>query len=333
MGGMDKKLKHLVFDYQASVRTAVEVMQRSGIPLPLTCENWVETDIPKHGELEDGIRYFKHGHGCKVYLTTGPVDFDFGRLGEIDGFDVWRLVNFAGSKLADYGFETNAAVEESFRAAVKSGSLVSSGYILYYVTDSVRLLAVEVCNDFPNDSLPYCDKDAVLTLYANCFLAADLMRKNYEKLSHKLEKNKYLSQNDRVNFRIYFSSWLGYLGVTCEGFRNLSMRLLLKKNRPESFCELISKCDEIGRLLKRHAESLREFRNNVFHLREDIRAILLFAADDAGRLAWAGELHSTIAEFLSEYRVLCEVHYVMHGRRSESQIGGKYPRRRKTPLS
>jgi hypothetical protein len=80
---MDTQLKHLIFAYQASVRTAVEIMQRSGIPLPTTCGDWVETDIPNSGELEGGIRYVKHGIGCKVDLPTGPVDFDFGRLGEI----------------------------------------------------------------------------------------------------------------------------------------------------------------------------------------------------------------------------------------------------------
>ncbi|WP_442783149.1 DUF6896 domain-containing protein [Collimonas fungivorans] len=330
---MDKQLKNLVSDYQASVRTAVEIMQRSGIRLPTTCGDWVETDIPQSGELEDGIRYIKHGYGCKVELSTGPVDFDFGELGEIDGFDVWRLVSFAGHRLAEYGYETSDAVEESFKAAVKSGSLVSSGYILYYVADSVRSLAIEVYNDFPNDFLPHRDQDKVMALYTKCFLAADLMRKNYEKLSHKWEKNNHLSQSEKVDLGIYFSSWLGYLGVTCEGFKKLNMRLLLKENRPKSFHELISKCDDIGKLRKRHSESLREFRNNVFHLRDDIKPILRFAADDAGRLAWAGELHAAIAEFLSEYSVLCEVHYVMQGRRSESQIGRKLPRRRKTTVS
>lgn len=319
-GDMDKKLKKLISGYQASVRTAVEIMQRSGIPLPITCHDWTETDIPAQGELEGGISYFKHGFGCEVSLPAGPVDFDFGRIGEIDGFDLWRLVKFASPNLIAYGFESNDAVEKSFEAAVKSGSLVSSPYFLYYVADTVRSLAVEVRKDCPGDSLPHLDQDEVLTLYAHCFLAAEVMRRNYEKLSVRMKKNGCLSRKDRVEFRIYFTSWLGYLRTTSEGFQQLNMRLLLTHNRPQSFSELISKSAEIGRILKQHGDALRQVRNNVFHLREDIKPLMRFAVDDMDRLTWAQELHSALDEFFSSYRVLCEVHYVMHGRESESQI-------------
>jgi hypothetical protein len=302
------------------VRTAVEIMQRSGVPLPVTCHDWTETDIPARGELDGGIGYFKHGFGCEANLPTGPVDFDFGRIGEIDGFDLWRLVKFAGPNLVDYGFESSDAVEKSFDAEVKSGSLVSSPYLLYYIADSVRSLAIEVRKDFPGDSLPRLNQDEVLTLYPHGFLAADVMRRNYEKLSVRMKKNGYLSQKDRVELRIFFTSWLGYLRTTSEGFQQLNMRLLLTQNRPPPFRDLISKSDEIDRNLKRHGDALRDFRNNVFHLREDIKPLMRFAVDDMDRLTWAQEVHSALDEFFSSYRVLCEVHYVMHGREGESQI-------------
>lgn len=327
---MNNQLTNLISDYQASVRTAVELMQRSGIPLPLNCADWIETDIPEYGELDGGIRYFKHGHGCAVSLPTGKVDFDFGDQGEIGGFDVWRLAGFAGSRLAEYGFDTEEALKECFKAAVTTGSLVYSGYILYYLTGAARVRATEVHNRLPDDTLPSPDQDAVLVLYAHYFLAADLMRNNYIKLDSKWQKYSYLNQNDKATLGIYLSSWLGFLAVTCEGFRNLSMRVLLQENRPESFRELISKSDEIGRMMKRHSNPLREFRNNVFHVRKDIKVINRFFDNEADRLPWAGELHVAIAGFLSEYRVLCEVHYLMHDRRSESQLGRTRPKRRRT---
>jgi hypothetical protein len=281
---MDKKLKKLISDYQVSVRTAVELIERSGIPLPVTSRGWVDTDIPAHGELEGGVSYHKHGNGCLVDLPLGSVDFDFGKVGEIDGFDCWRLVKFSGSELAKYGFETKDAVEKSFEAAVKSGSLASSGYILYYVTESKRALASEIGRDIPNDPLPHYDQDKVVALNVHSFLAADLMRENYKKLSNKLEKNTDLSQKDEVKFRIYFSSWLGYLYSTCERFEKPKMSILLAENRPESFRELIAKSEEITRLIKLHKDPLRKLRNNVFHTREDVKPILQFAADDSGRL-------------------------------------------------
>ncbi len=133
---MNNQLAMLISDYQASAAAAVDMMQRSGIPRPPTNTDWVVTDIPQRGELEGGVRYFKHGYGCAVSLPTGTVDFDFGDRGEIDGFDAWRLASFAGDKLSDYGFADEDAITECFKAEVAAGSLVYSGYILYYVADN-----------------------------------------------------------------------------------------------------------------------------------------------------------------------------------------------------
>jgi hypothetical protein len=78
------------------------------------------------------VRYYKHGYGCAVHLPTGTVDFDFGEHGEIDGFDVWRLSNYAGRRLSAYGIASDDELKKVFDVAVKDGALVYSGYILYY---------------------------------------------------------------------------------------------------------------------------------------------------------------------------------------------------------
>lgn len=325
---MDKKLKKLISGYQASVRTAVELIASSGLPLPVTSRSWAEADIPAHGELVGGVSYCKHGNGCLVDLPSGSVDFDFGELGEIDGFDSWRLTKFAGSELAKYGFETKSAFETSFEGAVTSGEFFSPGNTLYYLKASKRTLASEIIINIPNDTLPHYDQDEVVALNVHSFLAADLMRENYKRLSSKLEKDKYLSQKDEVGFRIYFSSWLGYLYATCEKFVNPKMSILLAENRPDSFRELIPKSEKIIRLIKLHEDPLRKLRNNVFHTREDVKPILLFAADEAGRLSWAGELHSAMTEFFSMYRILCEVHYLTHDRLGESQVRKEHAKKK-----
>ena len=132
---MNNQLALLISDYQASVASAVDLMQRSGIARPPSNTDWVGTDIPQRGELEGGVRYFKHGYGCAVHLATGTVDCDFGAQGEIAGFDAWRLASFAGDRLSAYGFVDEDALTECFKAEVAAGSLVYSGYILYYVAD------------------------------------------------------------------------------------------------------------------------------------------------------------------------------------------------------
>jgi hypothetical protein len=314
---MGRKLAHLISDYQQSVRTAVALMYRSGISMPFSSASWIEADIPHRGHLEGGVEYFKHGAGCEVSLKTGKVDFDFGDQGEISGFDVWRLVRFAGARLSDYGFESGEVVRQSFEAEVDSGALVYSEYCLYYVADEERALAVDVDCRLLGDMLPVHDQDLVLALYSHYFLAADLMRKNYEKHKNNLDESGKLSRNNEVNLIIYIFSWLGFLGVTCEGFKKLRMRLLLLQDRPDSFKELIPISDDIGRRMKIYSDSLREFRNNVFHLRDSHEVVRHFFSNNVERLPWALDLHKAIADFFSKYRILCEVHYVVHHRLGE----------------
>lgn len=314
---MNNKLSCLINDYQKSIKSAVVLMQRSGIEMPFSRASWIEMDIPLCGELDGGIPYLKHGAGCEVNLAAGRIDFDFGEQGEIGGVDVWRLLQFAKGRLLDYGFESEAEVERCFEDAIAKGSLIYSGCCLYYVSNTPRILATDVDCRLPDDMLPNRDKDPILTLYAHYFLAADLMRENYEKIDRQLKKTGKLSRNNEVNLRIYLSSWLGFLAVTCAGFRDLKVRFLLKDDRPEGFAELISIADSIGRLMNIHADPLRKYRNKVFHLRENSEEIRNFFAKDAERLPWVRELHTAIAEFFSRYRVLCEVHYILYGRKSE----------------
>jgi hypothetical protein len=184
------------------------------------------------------------------------------------------------------------------------------------VTDDVASIDLSEDRLMP-DLLPNRDQDPVLTLYAHYFLAAELMRTNYAKLQSKLKQRGRLSRKDTVDLGIYFGTWLGFLGVTCEGFKKLRFRLLLQENRPDDFRELIPKSDAIGRVIKQHADPLREFRNNVFHLRDDVITLERFFANESVRLSWAKELHTAFGDLFSEYRILCQVHYITHNRKIE----------------
>jgi hypothetical protein len=133
---MSPNLAHLVADYQAAVQQALALLVDAGIPLPPSNTAWVGTEIPQRGQLANGASYFKHGYGCAVRFSEHAVDFDFGKNGETNGFDAWRLAAFAGDRLARYGFAGEAALKDSFQTAVNNGELVYSGYILYYVTPS-----------------------------------------------------------------------------------------------------------------------------------------------------------------------------------------------------
>ncbi len=170
--------------------------------------------------------------------------------------------------------------------------------------------------------LPHRDQDPILTLYAHYFLAAQLMLKNFDSLSARRMRRGKLSQSEDVDLAIYLFSWLGFLGVTCEGFRGLGVRILLN-DRPDNFSDLVATADSLGRMIKKNSDELRKVRNNVFHLRRDNADIVAFFENGGKRIEWARELQSAFASFFSGYRISCEMHYMVSDRMDESQMARK----------
>ena len=327
---MDKQLAQLISDYQLAVGTAVLLMSNSDIEIPSNSSGWLDLDIPANGELNNGIRYYKHGYGCKVHLSEGEVDFDFGRQGQIDGFDDWFLWKFCQGRSNTYAFATQQALFDCVQHALKEGKLVASSHDLYYVADSVKTLGEDAARILTAGcALPHRTRDSVQALSSQCFASANLMFEQYEAVIRLRTKEQKLSRANGLKLRVYLLSWLGYLNTTAEGFKKMNMRLLLQNKRHASFLELIAKCDEIGKLKKRHASDLRALRNDIFHLRTDNESIMKFFSDDGERMEWARKLHAAFASFFSSYSILAEVHYMCSGRLGESQIRQKSAERRK----
>lgn len=130
---MDARLARLIADYLEAVEAAVAMLETSGIERPATNIAWAKRRIPSAGELAGGIPYLKHGYGCTVQLPQGTVEFDFGPRGEINGFDDWRLVVFAGGGLGRYGFACEEEVMAAFKRHVGTRELVHSGFVLHYL--------------------------------------------------------------------------------------------------------------------------------------------------------------------------------------------------------
>ena len=57
----------------------------------------------KHGlfqvRLIDEVGFYAHGYGVELKIKSLTIDFDWGDKGQADGFDVWRLYNFAVQNL------------------------------------------------------------------------------------------------------------------------------------------------------------------------------------------------------------------------------------------
>lgn len=327
---MNNQLAQLISDYQAAVNFSILQMSKSGIEIPSSNTEWLELNIPAHGELKDGIRYFKHGFGCCIYLPEGEVDFDFGEKGEIDGIDEWRLWNFSQKRSKSYGFDTMQALAKCIFNAFENGTLVAQTPTFCHVVDSVKLLGSKVAATLTTGcGLPHWNHDSIQMLSSQCFASADLMLEHYRSIDALWTKNGELNSSNSLKLRVYLLSWLGYLNTTIEGFENINIWLLLKHKRPTKFQELTTKCGEIGKLVKRHANDLRRLRNDTFHLRNDNDAITRFFSDDGERLEWAKELHAAFDSFFSEYRSLAETYYIINGRYGESQIRQEGKRRKK----
>lgn len=171
-------------------------------------------------------------------------------------------------------------------------------------------------------ALPHRDSDTILTLYAHYFLAADLMLRKYKELNNKRSKAGRLSMNKEKEETVFFFSWLGFLGVTCEGFNKARIFVTLRDCRPDKFNEMLQLCGELGRMIREHDDALRKVRNNIFHLRDstdDLREFIL-GGGPVRRTTWAEQLHEKFAEFFSDYRTTCEVYYLLEDRRDESVL-------------
>jgi len=170
------------------------------------------------------------------------------------------------------------------------------------------------------DTLPSRDEDTILTLYAHYYLSAELMHTNYKKLLLRWEQKGKLSRNDGLNYRIYLATWLGYLGVTAEGFREAASAEAIKRTRPAEFSEFLPQCEALEAMLIEHDTELRRFRNRVFHLRKSADLQVEFLTSP-GRLEWADSLQQSFGDFFSAYRILCEVRYALQ---SEPQPNGPH---------
>jgi hypothetical protein len=135
---MDARLAELIRDYQEKVREAIALLEAAGIPRPRSNVEWAASHDPGRLSLDGGFSFYKHGFGCSVDGPAWGVDFDFGAEGQIDGFDAWRLYDFARNDLARYGFASENEIASAVAETANLGDLIFSGYILYYVTESTR---------------------------------------------------------------------------------------------------------------------------------------------------------------------------------------------------
>lgn len=114
--------RKLIGDYQSAVQTVVAAL-RAGFGCKDLLAARRRGEIPKDG-VTGGIVFSFHGVGCLGIVDGVEVDFDFGPDARTDGFDAWRLWNFAHQQPATYPqFQQLEDVEMALERLGRSGEI------------------------------------------------------------------------------------------------------------------------------------------------------------------------------------------------------------------
>jgi len=141
MSEQSETLEILINDFIAMVESSTLVFERKFGTRDIR-RLWRTKAIKRCGRVTRGVKYELHGIGCRINLSTGSVDFNYGPNGEINGFDVWRLYNFARerpSKYKKYCDKKNIEKELEEYINLKKIKKLSAISNLYVLADSKEI--------------------------------------------------------------------------------------------------------------------------------------------------------------------------------------------------
>jgi hypothetical protein len=105
-----------------------------GVRLPSSPMEWVkicdETGLYNVRWI-NGVEVYSHGYGIEFICGGLTIDFDWGEAGEPDGFDVWRLWNFARLNPCARPCPEHAQVRNWVEEAAAAGELTQDRYLYY----------------------------------------------------------------------------------------------------------------------------------------------------------------------------------------------------------
>jgi hypothetical protein len=105
-----------------------------GVRLPNSPTDWInicgETGL-YNVRWMNGVEVYSHGYGIELLIGRLTIDFDWGEFGEPDGFDVWRLWNFARLNPSASPCPEHSEVRTWVQEAAAAGELVQDRYLYY----------------------------------------------------------------------------------------------------------------------------------------------------------------------------------------------------------
>lgn len=97
----DIPLHALIKKYHLWIRRSMEIL-REGYQVDDVIRARKKGIIPRRGIINE-MEFSFHGIGCRTELEGYLVNWDFGPEGRIDGFDAWRLWQFASGHEEEFG--------------------------------------------------------------------------------------------------------------------------------------------------------------------------------------------------------------------------------------
>ncbi|MEN3941900.1 hypothetical protein WJU23_11445 [Prosthecobacter sp. SYSU 5D2] len=132
---MHPSLIQVITAFRSAQDLAVTTLhERLGVPLPSSNLGWARSchqmNLPELGQTI-GIRIRPHGYGVEMKFPGISIDFDWGDLGEGNGFDVWRLWNHCEENKIFLDSMTYDLLKLRFEKACEASELVGDRHLHY----------------------------------------------------------------------------------------------------------------------------------------------------------------------------------------------------------
>lgn len=115
----------LISEYLASVKKYKTILQNHFGQKNLL-QGWRSGSIPQSGEINSSIAFQFHGSGCTVEHGEIEISFDFGFDNDLDGFDLWRLTNYAECFPVRYSkILSGSTLEDEFNDLIEKKVIVN----------------------------------------------------------------------------------------------------------------------------------------------------------------------------------------------------------------
>ncbi|QEG40208.1 DUF6896 domain-containing protein [Roseimaritima ulvae] len=140
---MNTELADAIHLFRTDQESALAYLHgKLGIPVPSTGLEWAENGH-EHVERvksiadDDGVELYVHGFGIEVTHPDFHIDFDYGRDGQTDCFDRWRLSLHRHMRLGlPAPVDDPRPIKDWLDDAADAGELIRIDYATYYDPNS-----------------------------------------------------------------------------------------------------------------------------------------------------------------------------------------------------